>query len=87
MKIIAIKAEAFEGLRNRLQQLENQYTLLTEELVRDRLYNSEEVKSILGISSTTLQNLRNNGKLPFIKTGRVIRYRWADIEKLLQFTK
>lgn len=45
---------------------------------------SSEVKTLLRISSGTLQNLRVNGTLRFSKIGGTIYYNYQDIEKLLQ---
>ena len=83
MKIIAIQAETFSILVQRVQELEDQYGLLCDQLVRDRLYTSAEVGRVLGIGTSTLQNLRNTGRLRFIKLGNSIRYRWPDIENML----
>jgi len=45
---------------------------------------SYEVKKLLGISAGTLQNLRINGTLPFVKLGGIILYDHDDIEKMLK---
>ncbi|WP_213188990.1 helix-turn-helix domain-containing protein [Cloacibacterium caeni] len=45
---------------------------------------SSEVKTILKISSGTLQTLRINGTLRFSKIGGTLYYSYDDIEKLLQ---
>lgn len=44
---------------------------------------SREVRSLLGISHGTLQNLRVSGALPYRKIGGIIYYRFDDIERLL----
>ncbi|WP_430825504.1 helix-turn-helix domain-containing protein [Carboxylicivirga sp. N1Y90] len=44
---------------------------------------SNEVKELLEVSNGTLQNLRNNGALPFTKIGGVIYYNRDDIQKML----
>lgn len=48
---------------------------------------SYEVKELLGISTGTLQNLRNNGILPFTKIGGTIYYDSEDIQKVLNDRK
>ncbi|WP_224995213.1 helix-turn-helix domain-containing protein [Cesiribacter sp. SM1] len=48
---------------------------------------SQEVRELLGISPGTLQNLRVNGTLPFMKVGGVIFYDFDDIRKMLEETK
>jgi len=45
---------------------------------------SHEVRSLLGISPGTLQNLRINGTLPYTKIGGMLYYRYQDITKLLE---
>jgi hypothetical protein len=40
---------------------------------------SKDVRKMLGISSGTLQNLRTNGMLPYIKLGGTILYKYEDI--------
>ncbi|WP_430811932.1 MULTISPECIES: helix-turn-helix domain-containing protein [unclassified Carboxylicivirga] len=44
---------------------------------------SNEAKALLEVSNGTLQNLRNNGTLPFTKVGGVIYYNRDDIQKML----
>lgn len=45
---------------------------------------SDEVKRLLGISSSTLQNLRVRGMLPYTKLGGIIFYESEKIQKALQ---
>lgn len=45
---------------------------------------SYQVKKLLGISTGTLQNLRNNGTLPYSKIGGTIYYSSDEINKLLE---
>jgi excisionase family DNA binding protein len=40
----------------------------------------------LGISKRTVDLWMHQGRLPFIKVGKTVRFRWADVlEKLSQF--
>ena len=48
---------------------------------------SAEVRKMLKISPATLQTLRINGTLPFVKVGGSLYYRYADIEKLLEVNR
>lgn len=43
---------------------------------------SSEVRKLLKISPSTLQNLRVNGILPYTKVGSMFYYRQNDIEKI-----
>jgi hypothetical protein len=45
---------------------------------------STEVRKMLPISPGTLQNLRVNGNLPFIKIGKVIFYDYEDVLKMIE---
>jgi hypothetical protein len=48
---------------------------------------STEIRKLLNISPTTLQNLRINGTLTYTKIGGTIYYDNTDIEKLLNKNK
>jgi DNA-directed RNA polymerase subunit F len=45
---------------------------------------SNEVRKLLNISPSTLQNLRINGTLSFTRIGSIIYYKQEDINKLLE---
>lgn len=49
--------------------------------------NNADLQEILGISYSTLQNLRVNGALPYTKLGGTIYYAWDDIERVMQENK
>ncbi len=44
-----------------------------------RWYDSKETADILGVSESTLKNLRRDGRIDFIQDGRVIRFTWDQI--------
>ena len=48
---------------------------------------SSEVRQLLGISAGTLQNFRINRLLPFSRIGKIVFYRYEDVEKLLSHKK
>ena len=48
-----------------------------------RWLKSMEVRKLLNISYSTLQTLRNSGKLPFTKIGGLIYYDALEIDQLL----
>ncbi|WP_430815896.1 helix-turn-helix domain-containing protein [Carboxylicivirga sp. RSCT41] len=48
---------------------------------------SAEVRKILGISPGTLQNMRDNGTLPYTKVGGTLFYDIKDIQKMLNKNK
>lgn len=48
-----------------------------------RYMRSSEVKEHLQISTGTLQNLRINGTLPYIKIGAIIYYDVEEIQRIM----
>jgi len=72
--LMAFKAD----LLNELKQVLN--TPLPE---KRQWLKSKEVRDMLGISASTLQNLRVNGTLSFTRIGGTMFYKSEDIMKLL----
>ena len=50
----------------------------------ESFYTDEELAKKLKISRRSLQDYRNEGRIPYIKLGGKILYRSSDIEKLLE---
>ncbi|WP_108821202.1 helix-turn-helix domain-containing protein [Dysgonomonas sp. Marseille-P4361] len=50
----------------------------------DSFYTDEELSEKLKLSRRSLQDYRNEGRIPYIKLGGKILYRCSDIEKLLE---
>ncbi|NML56813.1 helix-turn-helix domain-containing protein [Chryseobacterium cheonjiense] len=69
------KTELLEDLQNLFQIKISQQKLWLR---------SSEVKALLKISSGTLQNLRNSGKLSCTRVGGTIYYNYKDIEEMLK---
>jgi len=52
----------------------------------DCLIDTRDVSQLLGISYKSLANSRNTGTgidIPFIKLGRLVRYRLSDVENYI----
>ena len=49
----------------------------------ESFYTDEELSKKLKISRRSLQDYRNEGRIPYIKLGGKILYRSSDVEKLL----
>jgi len=47
-------------------------------------YTDEELSKKLKLSRRSLQDYRNEGRIPYIKLGGKILYRSSDIEKLME---
>ena len=49
----------------------------------ERFFTDKEVSTRLKVSRRTLQDYRNEGRIPYIQLGGKILYRESDIEKML----
>lgn len=52
----------------------------------NQLLDTKSVSQMLGISHKSLANSRNTGtgiQIPFIKMGRLVRYRLSDVEEYI----
>ena len=74
-----------------LQEIKEDFLKEISQLIQDRIkpttktyLKSSEVKSMLKISTGTLQTLRVNGTLPFSKVGGLILYEKEDIIKIIE---
>lgn len=56
------------------------------DLPADQLLNDIQAGAVLGIKPSTLSVWRSTGRyhLPYIKTGRLVRYRVADLREFLE---
>lgn len=72
------KTELLEGIEQLIKQKTTEQKLWLR---------TSEVKSLLNISSGTLQNLRVNGTLSCSKIGGTLYYNYNDIQKLLMEQK
>jgi len=62
-------------------------SLIDDKLSKNKWIKSDEVQKILGISYSTLKNLRLKGVLPHSKIGGSIYYNYSDIIKLFEQNK
>ena len=49
----------------------------------ERFFTDKEVSARLKVSRRTLQDYRNEGRIPYIQLGGKILYRESDLEKML----
>ena len=70
-----------------LDRLLDKYERLTADyrptLGGERFFTDKEVSTRLKVSRRTLQDYRNEGRIPYIQLGGKILYRESDIEKIL----
>lgn len=64
--------------------LERMFSSRKPTLNGESFYTDEELSEKLKISRRSLQDYRNEGRIPYVKLGGKILYRSSDIEKLLE---
>jgi excisionase family DNA binding protein len=64
--------------------MEKLFTSRKPTLHGESYYTDEELSKKLKLSRRSLQDYRNEGRIPYIKLGGKILYRSSDIEKLLE---
>jgi excisionase family DNA binding protein len=74
----------FNALDRMLDGIENLTKNYRPMLNGERYLTDAEVSQRLKISRRTLQDYRNEGKIPYCQLGGKILYRESDIEKMLQ---
>lgn len=74
--------------RNDLIEFENRILKFIQDLVKpaepNRWLRSKDVQEMLRISSSSLQNMRNSGAIPYTKIEGTILYPLEDIQKILK---
>ena len=73
----------FLSLERLSRIMEHLFSLRKPELNGESFYTDEELSQKLKISRRSLQDYRNQGRIPYIKLGGKILYRSSDIEKIL----
>lgn len=72
-----------------LLQLQQQIAQLIEAKIPtgftpgQKYLRSKDVEAMLGISSSTLQNLRDSGSIPFTQLGKTYFYPYAELKQAL----
>ena len=74
----------FLSLEHLASSMERLFTSRKTTLNGESFYTDEELSKKLKISRRSLQDYRNEGRIPYIKLGGKILYRSSDIEKLLE---
>lgn len=73
-----------ESLERMLKGIEHLATSCRPALNGERYLTDKEVSARLKVSRRTLQDYRNEGRIPYILLGGKILYRESDIEKMLE---
>jgi len=74
----------FHSLDNLSSALERLFTGRKPSLNGEHFYTDAELSKKLKLSRRSLQDYRNEGRIPHIKLGGKILYRESDIQRLLE---
>lgn len=74
----------FSSLERLTSSFERLFSSRKPTLNGESYYTDEELSKKLKLSRRSLQDYRNEGRIPYIKLGGKILYRSSDIEKLLE---
>jgi excisionase family DNA binding protein len=87
-ELITMKTERiasfFKLLDRMLDGIENMVKNHKPTLNGERYLTDREVSVRLKVSRRTLQDYRNEGRIPFIQLGGKVLYRESDIQKMLE---
>lgn len=79
----ALVTEFGDSLDRLLDGIENFMANSRPTLGGERFLTDKEVSARLKVSRRTLQDYRNEGRIPYIQLGGKILYRESDIERML----
>jgi hypothetical protein len=74
----------FSSLERLSAAMEKLFASRKPTLNGDSFYTDEELSGKFKLSRRSLQDYRNEGRIPYIKLGGKILYRSSDIEKMLE---
>lgn len=74
----------FQALERLSKALETLFLKRKSSLDGESFYTDEELSQRLKISRRSLQDYRNQGRIPYIKLGGKILYRSSDVERMLE---
>jgi excisionase family DNA binding protein len=77
-------ASFFKSIDRMLDGIENLVKNHKPTLGGERYLTDREVSARLKVSRRTLQDYRNEGRIPFIQLGGKVLYRESDIQKVLE---
>ena len=74
----------FQALERLSESLETLFSGCKSSLDGESFYTDEGLSQRLKISRRSLQDYRNQGRIPYIKLGGKILYRSSDVERMLE---
>ena len=78
---VALLLERMDRLMENIESLAENYKPV---LGGERFLTDKELSAMLKISRRSLQDYRNEGRIPYIQLGGKILYRESDIEQILK---
>lgn len=78
---VALLLERMDRLMENMESLSENYKLV---LGGERFLTDKELSGMLKVSRRSLQDYRNEGRIPYIQLGGKILYRESDIEQVLK---
>ena len=78
---VALLLEKMNRLMENMESLAENYKPV---LGGERFWTDKELSAMLKISRRSLQDYRNEGRIPYIQLGGKILYRESDIEQILK---
>ena len=78
---VALLLERMDRLMENMESLSENYKPV---LGGERFLTDKELSGMLKISRRSLQDYRNEGRIPYIQLGGKILYRESDIEQILK---
>ena len=78
--ILSSEAQLRKIVREELTQASKVSTIPTKQ----RFVNSEEFRELVGCSRSYEHKIRKEGRIPFGREGRTIKYLLSDVEKFIQ---
>ena len=77
----------FKTIVDRLDRIESKYDLILKHVTKEeqeleRLLDKKEAANILGVSVSTIDNLRRDGFLTPTRFGKAVRFKLSDLYEL-----
>lgn len=82
--MVVLPEVAWQSITSEIASLKSILQRKLEEEVNGQWVESSEARKMLGVSSRTWQNYRDNRTIPFSQFGRKIYVRRADLEAFMQ---
>lgn len=84
LSMVVLPEVAWQSITSEIASLKSILQRKLEEEVNGQWVESSEARKMLGVSSRTWQNYRDNRTIPFSQFGRKIYVRRADLEAFMQ---